>query len=394
MTRLALTLNGKRVEADVEPRTSLADFLRLEQRLTGTHLGCEHGVCGACTILLDGAPARSCIAFAIALEGRDVRTIEGFDADPVMAKLREAFHEEHALQCGFCTSGMLITARDIVTRLAEADEQRIRVELAGNLCRCTGYMGIVNALLRVLREMPASARLGKASAPPAPAAAGAVPFTGFVAKPEAPARTAAAPAVTWGAAPEPGWSRIVEHFEIAASPREVWRLLGDIPRLARAMPGAELSTSAGGQLAGRMRVAFGPMKASFAGTATVARDDGAMTGTVQGGGSDDRGGSLAKGRVAYRVLAQPGGSATRVELLFDYQLQGPLAQFARAGLVKDFAGRLIADFARNLEAGLAPGAAAAAPPAAVAPPAAPVKAGALLWAVLWARLKRFFGRPS
>ena len=117
MTRIALTLNGKPVEAEVEPRTSLADFLRLAQRLTGTHLGCEHGVCGACTVMIDGAPARSCIAFAIALEGRDVRTVEGFEDDPVMAKLRQAFHEEHALQCGFCTSGMLITARDIVTRL-------------------------------------------------------------------------------------------------------------------------------------------------------------------------------------------------------------------------------------------------------------------------------------
>ena len=387
MTQLTLTLNGKRVEAQVEPRTSLADLLRDDLSLTGTHLGCEHGVCGACTILLDGAPARSCIAFAVALEGRDVRTVEGFEDEPVMAKLREAFHEEHALQCGFCTSGMLITARDIVTRLAEADEQRIRAELAGNLCRCTGYMGIVNAILRVMREMPASARLGKA-APPAPAVAATVAFTGFVAKSEASVHTAAAPAATWGAAAEPGWSRIVEHFEIAAPPRDVWRLLGDIPRLARAMPGAELSTSDGGKLAGRMRVAFGPMKVTFAGTATVERDDDAMTGTVQGGGSDARGAARAKGRVAYRVLVLPGGSSSRVELLFDYQLQGPLAQFARGGLVKDFASRLIAEFARNLEAGLAPGAAEA------VTPAAPVKAGTLLWAVLWARLKRFFGRPS
>src|ERR1700688_3981853 len=256
-------------------------------------------------------------------------------------------------------------------------------------------MGMGTGLLRVMREMPATARLGKASAgPPAPAATAAASFTSFVAKPQAPVRAAAAPAVTWGAAPEPVWSRIVEHFEIAASPREAWRLLGDIPRLARAMPGAELATSDGATLAGRMHVAFGPMKASFAGTATLARDDAAMTGTLQGGGSDARGGSLGKGRVVYRVLAPAEGSAARVELLFDYQLQGPLAQFARAGLVKDFAARLIADFARNLEAGLAPGAGGTAAPAAVAPPAAPVKAGALLWAVLWARLKRLFGRPS
>jgi len=165
VTRVALGVNGVRVVADVEPRTSLADFLRRYRGLTGTHLGCEHGVCGACTITIDGVPARSCIAFTVALDGADVRTIEGFDDDPVMAKLRDAFHREHALQCGFCTSGMLITARDIVMRFAEADERKIRAELAGNLCRCTGYMGIVNAIAGVMREMPAETRVAKVRAP-------------------------------------------------------------------------------------------------------------------------------------------------------------------------------------------------------------------------------------
>ena len=147
---IALTVNGQRIEAQVEPRTHLADFLRESQGLTGTNLGCEHGVCGACTIELDGAPARSCIAFAAACDGATVRTIEAFDDDPVMAELRAAFTAEHALQCGYCTPGMLITARDIVTRLPDADEARIRKELSGNLCRCTGYMGIVSAIKRVL----------------------------------------------------------------------------------------------------------------------------------------------------------------------------------------------------------------------------------------------------
>lgn len=150
MKRVALTINGKAVRADVEPRTHLADFLREQQGLTGTNLGCEHGVCGACTIEIDGAPARSCIAFAIACEGASVRTIEDFEDDPVMAQLRDAFTAEHALQCGYCTPGMLVTARDIVIRLPHADEARIRKELSGNLCRCTGYMGIVRAIQRVL----------------------------------------------------------------------------------------------------------------------------------------------------------------------------------------------------------------------------------------------------
>jgi aerobic carbon-monoxide dehydrogenase small subunit len=150
MKRVAMNVNGRPVEAEVEPRTSLADFLRERERLTGTNLGCEHGVCGACTIEIDGAPARSCITLALACQGAAVRTIEGFDDDPVMEKLREAFTAEHALQCGYCTPGMLMTARDIVLRLPQADEKRIREELSGNLCRCTGYMGIVRAIQRVL----------------------------------------------------------------------------------------------------------------------------------------------------------------------------------------------------------------------------------------------------
>jgi carbon-monoxide dehydrogenase small subunit len=150
MTRIALTVNGTPVQADVEPRMHLADFLRERELLTGTNLGCEHGVCGACTLEIDGAPARSCITYAVACDGASVRTIEGFEHDPVMRELRDAFTAEHALQCGYCTPGMLVTARDIVMRLPDADETRVRKELAGNLCRCTGYMGIVTAIKRVL----------------------------------------------------------------------------------------------------------------------------------------------------------------------------------------------------------------------------------------------------
>jgi aerobic carbon-monoxide dehydrogenase small subunit len=147
---LQLTVNGTPVAAFVEPRTHLADFLREAQLLTGTNLGCEQGVCGACTVQLDGAPARSCITPAIACAGAHVCTIEGFDDDPLMHELRAAFSAEHALQCGYCTPGMLVTARDIVTRLPDADDARVRYELAGNLCRCTGYVGIVRAIRRVL----------------------------------------------------------------------------------------------------------------------------------------------------------------------------------------------------------------------------------------------------
>jgi carbon-monoxide dehydrogenase small subunit len=157
MTRISLIINGEPVDAEVEPRTTLADFLRNARGLTGTHLGCEHGVCGACTIMIDGAPARSCITYAVQMQDHRIDTIEGFDDDATMAALRSEFSQQHALQCGFCTPGMLITARDIVSRLGNPGEARVREELAGNLCRCTGYAGIVRAVQNV------GAALGRAT---------------------------------------------------------------------------------------------------------------------------------------------------------------------------------------------------------------------------------------
>src|SRR5208337_891983 len=128
LMRVALTVNGSAVTADVEPRVHLADFLRDHLLLTGTRLGCEHGVCGACTLLLDDEPVRACITLAAECDGRPVRTIEGLDDDPLAESLRAAFTAEHALQCGYCTPGMIVTARDIVRRLPGADEDRIRLE--------------------------------------------------------------------------------------------------------------------------------------------------------------------------------------------------------------------------------------------------------------------------
>jgi len=146
MSRIRLRVNDKPVTDDVPARLSLADFLRERRNLTGTHLGCEHGVCGACTVLIDGEPARACLTFAVACDEREVRTIEGFADDPVMAALRDAFHQHHGLQCGFCTPAMLITARDIIRRNRAGSREQIRRELAGNICRCTGYTNIVTAI--------------------------------------------------------------------------------------------------------------------------------------------------------------------------------------------------------------------------------------------------------
>ncbi|MGH7037606.1 MAG: (2Fe-2S)-binding protein [Stellaceae bacterium] len=146
MTRVCFTLNGAAIEDEVPARLALADFLRERRHLTGTHLGCEHGVCGACTVLLDGEPVRACLVLAVACDGCEVRTIEGFADDAAMAALRESFHRCHALQCGFCTPGMLIAAHDLIRRGQTGSERAIRDGLAGNICRCTGYTNIVAAI--------------------------------------------------------------------------------------------------------------------------------------------------------------------------------------------------------------------------------------------------------
>jgi len=140
-------VNGKPVAIEVEPRTSLADCLRNQLRLTGTHLGCEHGVCGACTVIVDGDAVRSCLMLAVQAEGSTVMTVEGLSHDDGLTPLQAAFKKHHALQCGFCTPGMLTTAHALLSEEPNADEERIRSVLSGNLCRCTGYIPIVEAAL-------------------------------------------------------------------------------------------------------------------------------------------------------------------------------------------------------------------------------------------------------
>jgi aerobic carbon-monoxide dehydrogenase small subunit len=157
-TTISLTINGKPRNVAVEPRMSLADLLREELRLTATHLGCEHGVCGACTVLIDNQPARSCIALAVTLDGADVRTLEGLADDPLMSTLKAAFQEKHGLQCGFCTPGMLISSYDLLKRKAALSEAEIRVAMSGNLCRCTGYQGIVRSIKAAADQRPAAAQ--------------------------------------------------------------------------------------------------------------------------------------------------------------------------------------------------------------------------------------------
>ena len=140
-------VNGSAIEVDVEPRMSLADCLRHELHLTGTHLACEHGVCGACTVLVDGEAVRSCLMLAVQAEGRKVVTVEGLSSDEALSPLQAAFRRHNALQCGFCTPGMITTAHALLTEDPDCDAERVREVLSGNLCRCTGYIPIIEAVL-------------------------------------------------------------------------------------------------------------------------------------------------------------------------------------------------------------------------------------------------------
>ena len=145
---IRVTVNGTSFERTVEPRLLLSDFLRQELGLTGTHVGCEHGVCGACTVLLDGSAVRSCLLFAVQADGHAVTTVEGLATGDQLHPLQQAFHEAHALQCGFCTPGILLTLIPWLAECPSPDEAAIRAALSGNLCRCTGYANIVRAVQR------------------------------------------------------------------------------------------------------------------------------------------------------------------------------------------------------------------------------------------------------
>jgi carbon-monoxide dehydrogenase small subunit len=296
-----------------------------------------------------------------------VRTIEGFDDDELMNRLRAAFSREHALQCGFCTPGMLLTARDICQRLPGADEQRVRVELSGNLCRCTGYVGIVNAVRSVVGE----------AAPVAVAAKPAAPLQAFEASLQQPEKASASPK------PVKGGTKIENSIDIAHPPAAVWRILSDLPLATSCLPGAELAEHDEKSAKGRIRIKFGPMAATFAGAAAIERDDANLSAVIRGAGVDNLSNSRARGDIAYKLVPGADGRATRVDITLDYSLTGPLAQFSRSGLVQDFAGRLMAEFGRNVGARIDS-------PQGAHRPAAELKAGSMLISVIWQRIRNLF----
>jgi carbon-monoxide dehydrogenase small subunit len=355
MTAIGLTVNSRQVEASVEPRTHLADFLRDHLDLTGTHLGCEHGVCGACTLLIDGMPARSCITYAVACDGARVTTIEGLDDDEITTELRAAFTREHALQCGYCTPGMLISARDLVLRLPEPDERSVRAGLSGNLCRCTGYVGIVRAVRAVIdqrRKRGIAPVAGGGRQALGPAGSGNATNS---ARSDGAARTAAREEAQdqisgVNAIPDFTPARVFsDHFTVPFPPNRVFDMLGDVRQVAACLPGASLTGEPTPErVEGAIRVKLGPISADFRGAARIERDLENLSGRIVGMGIDKRSRSSTQGEIRYRLLPAEQGTATRVELSIGYSLKGILAQIARDGLVRDLATRLTADFALNL----------------------------------------------
>ena len=390
MTEVALTLNGVAVRADVEARTSLADYVRDSHNLTGTHLGCEHGVCGACTVLIDGVPARSCITYAAACAHAEVTTIEGFDDDEIMKELRAAFMREHALQCGYCTPGMLVSGRDVVLRAANDDEHAIRVAMSGNLCRCTGYVGIVRAVQSVIadrRKRGIKSVHGAGRTALGPVGAGHGGPIAAVATPR-PARPAAIEAASADLTDWQPQATFEQSFTVNHPLDQVWRFFADVPAVASCLPGASVEgETSGGTVHGKMRVKVGPISPEFHGLAAIERNDADHSGTIRGSGQDANSSSATRGVITYR-LSDAGNGATKVDLSVGYRLTGPLAQFSRSDLMKDIAGRLVAVFAQNVEARLSL-------PDAPPRPAAELGAASLFFSVVAARIKarlrRLFG---
>jgi carbon-monoxide dehydrogenase small subunit len=351
MTKISITVNGELRHAEVEPRTQLAAVLRDRLHLTGTHLACEQGVCGACTVLVDGKPIRSCIAYAHANDGAVIETIEGFQADPIMTVLRQAFAENHALQCGFCTPGMIITARDIVLRLDKADEKRIRHELSGNLCRCTGYVGIVRAIAQAIDQRLAEG----VGAPHPPAAilprAPLRPFAlseGYAAS----VVTEAAPTLG-GVSIRDGWTNVDKRMALEHPAAAVWSLFSDIERVARCIPGAQIESIDGDAFVGSVSIKFGPIKASFLGKGTRRIDAVGRLGVIDAQGGDANGQSHIQGQLTYRLTPAADDRITTVDLRLRFQIKGLLAQFNRPDLVESFLDVLLSQFGAACDATIA-----------------------------------------
>jgi carbon-monoxide dehydrogenase small subunit len=396
MKAITLMLNGKSLAATVEPRTHLADLLRETQGLTGTHLGCEHGICGACTLLVDGVPVRSCITYAIACDGAAVTTIEGLDDDEIAKELRQAFSREHALQCGYCTPGVLISGRDVAIRADRADEREIRVAMSGNLCRCTGYVGIIRAISSVIesrraRGIAAITDAGRRVIGPAGSGHANTSGPTHVQRGATPraetlpriAKDAGEPPIASVADFNPQ-STFTQTFVVHHPREEVWAFFERINDVAACLPGASITGGDDRTVTGTMRIKIGPIATAFDGAAVIDRDPSTYSGTIRGSGRDTRTSSATRGSIAYRLVPTDNGRSTGVDIAVGYALTGALAQFGRSELIQDIVNRITKAFVQNLEAQLA------ALGQAAPRPVAELNAGSLVLSALAERAKVWF----
>jgi carbon-monoxide dehydrogenase small subunit len=347
---ITMTVNGTEVSVSVPARMHLADVLRERLGLTGTHLGCEHGVCGMCTVLVEGVAARSCLLFAVQCEGADIVTVEGLGGPEEQHPLQRAFSAHHGLQCGFCTPGMLLSSYDLLAcgpDKTAVPPERLPEEMSGVLCRCTGYRGILAAVADAAASYPDGL----------PGPLGCAERT-LVGRAVAPSSSSSAPATEeppGAAAPSdvrmptgtPS-ARVEVRNELAAPVDKVWAVLDDFERLAACLPGADLTETLGeSRYRGRARVALGPVKLSFTGLAQVIErdpDEHRMRVLAQGA---DAGGSATQADIRLRV--EPGAEDSAVlcaeAALF---LSGRIAQFGRA-LAGDVSRRMFEQFCGCVE---------------------------------------------
>ncbi|WP_161973919.1 2Fe-2S iron-sulfur cluster-binding protein [Hwanghaeella grinnelliae] len=353
-TDVEFLLNGKKVTGAAEPRTHLADFIREDALASGTHIGCEQGVCGACTVFVDGRPTRSCITLAAACNGADIRTVEGFDTDPLMEAIRDSFKRHHGLQCGFCTPGMLTTAYDIIRRIPDADRETIRKELSGNLCRCTGYAGIVDAIEDVLKEAPAAALQPTERPRSAISATSAAPKAAEISdSKQAPSpETVIVADMALPAADSFETATVLRKtMHLSAGPEEAWRLISSPEAIVSCIPGATLSGPVTNGIAnGACNVSAGPIKAQFRGTASITYLPETKSGQLLGRGKDGLSRSGLEGRLDFQLV--PNDNASDINLEMRYRLNGPLSQFGRPALVEEIANGLLADIAQAIDATL------------------------------------------
>ncbi|NMH97711.1 xanthine dehydrogenase family Fe-S subunit [Pseudonocardia acidicola] len=349
---IAMTVNGTDVTVSVPARMHLADVLREHLGLTGTHLGCEHGVCGMCTVLVDGDAARACLLFAVQCEGAEIVTVEGLGAPDDQHPLQQAFSAHHGLQCGFCTPGMLMSSYDLLAngpQGTKVDPADLPEEMSGVICRCTGYRGILDAVADVAAEHP------EGLPGPRNCAARTLVGRGGGHSTATPGEEAAASAVAGPALPQevrmPGGapSATVEVTSALSAPVEkVWAVLDDFDQLARCLPGAELvEVLADDRYRGRAKIALGPVKLSFEGLAQVIERDPAdhrMRVLAQGA---DTGGSATQADIRLRAEAAPGGG-TVLKADAALFLSGRIAQFGRA-LAGDVSRRLFEQFGEAVD---------------------------------------------